>query len=73
MRGPFDLCEGGSISSAIFNGDIQLFFFVILCFISVCPFVALLKAMHAEHSHIVLSSRAWLFNLLCYLIIVLER
>ena len=38
-----DLCEGGSFSSAIFNSDSQLSCFSFLCFISLCPFVALLN------------------------------
>ena len=39
-----NLCKGGSFSSAIFHSGIQLHLFPISCFISVCPFVALLKA-----------------------------
>ena len=48
----------GSFSTAIFNSDIQLSFFSLSfsCFISVCPFVALLKATYVENSHIVLST-----------------
>ena len=38
-----DLCEGGSFSTAIFNSDIQLSVDTFSCFISVCPFVALLN------------------------------
>ena len=42
---PFsDLCEGGSFSTAMFSSDIQLSVYSFSCFISVCPFVALLKA-----------------------------
>ena len=53
-----NLCEGRSLSTTVFNSDIQLsFFFSFSWFISVCPFVALLKATYAENSHIVLSSR----------------
>ena len=47
-----------------------------LCFISVCPFVALSKAKFAESVHIVLSSpyqTALNFNLFCVLICFLER
>ena len=50
--------------------------FLICCHhlaISVCTFVALLKATYAEHSYIVLSSRykkALIFNLLCVLIYI---
>ena len=51
-----DLCEGGSFSPMIFKSDIELSVYHISCFISVCPFVALLKATCAEHLHIVLSS-----------------
>ena len=50
-----DLCEGGNLSTAIFNSDFQLNVNSISCFISVCPFVAFLKATYAENSHIVLS------------------
>ena len=41
-----DLFEGVSFSTAIFNSGIQLFslFYPLSCFITVCPFVALLKA-----------------------------
>ena len=49
--------EGGSFLTAIFNNDIQLRLFTILCIISVCPFIALLKVPYAENSHIVLFSR----------------
>ena len=59
-----DLCEGESFSTAIFNCDIQLSVYSCWCFISVYPFVvvlkafvALLKATYAEHSHTVLSCR----------------
>ena len=52
-----DLCKRGSLSPAIFNSDIQLNVFPISCFISVYPFVALLKAMYAENVQIVLSSQ----------------
>ena len=48
-----DLCEGGSFSTAIFNSDIQLSVYSFLCFVSVCPLVALLKATYAENSHTV--------------------
>ena len=41
--------------SAIFYSDIQLILFSFLCFISLCPFVAFLKATYAENSHVVLS------------------
>ena len=52
-----DLCEGGKFSTAVGNSDIQLSVYSFSCFISVCPFVAFLKATYAEHSHIVLSCR----------------
>ena len=52
-----DLCGGGIISTAIFNSDIHLSVYTFSRFISVCPFVAALKATFAENSHIVLSSR----------------
>ena len=53
-----DLCEGGSFSTAIFNSDIQLSFFLLLfvfyiC-LSVCRFV---KGNVFRNSHIVLFSR----------------
>ena len=49
---------GGSFSTAIFNGDIQLSVCSFSCFISyVCPFVALFKITYAENVHIVLSCR----------------
>ena len=41
------------VNTAIFNSDIQLSVYFFSCFISVCPFVALLKATYAEKSHIV--------------------
>ena len=44
-----DLCEGRSFSTAIFNTGIQLRVVSFSCFISVCPFIALLKATYAEH------------------------
>ena len=47
-----DLCEGGSFSPTIFNNDIELSVFPILCFISIYPIVTLLKAMYAGNSHI---------------------
>ena len=51
-----DLCEGGSFSTAIFNSDIHVkIVSSCSCFISVCRFVALLKATYAENSRIVLS------------------
>ena len=56
--------------------DTQLSFFSLFMFLSVCPFVALLKLRYAENSHIVLSSRyqkAFICNLLCALICFLER
>ena len=49
--------EGGILSTAIFNSDIQPSDDSLSCFLSVCPFVALLKATYAENSHIVLSCR----------------
>ena len=52
-------------------GDEKLTHFVFY----ICPFVALSKAMYADNSHIVLSSRyynAFIFNLLCVLICFLE-
>ena len=55
--GLLEIYEGGSFSTAIFNSDIQLSFFSFSCFISVCPFVALLKATYAENMHIALSCR----------------
>ena len=42
--------------SAIFNSNIQLSAYTCSCFISVCPFVALLNAKFAEHLHTVLSN-----------------
>ena len=47
------LCEGGSLSPTILNSEIELSVFSISYFISVCPFVAMSKAMYAENSHIV--------------------
>ena len=47
MFDKLDLCEEGSFSTAIFNSDIQLRFVSFSCFISVCPFCALLKATYA--------------------------
>ena len=53
-----DLCEGLSFSTAIFNRDIRFSsVYSFLCFISVCPFVTLLRATYAENLHIVLSCR----------------
>ena len=52
-----DLCEEEAFELHIVNSDIQLSVYSISCFISVCPFVALLKATYAENSHIVLSCR----------------
>ena len=49
-----DLCGGGSFSTAIFNSDIQLSIYTCSCFISVCPFVALLKETFTDISHVVL-------------------
>ena len=47
------LCERGSFATVIFNSDIQLSFFVSFSrFISFCPFVALLKATHADNLRI---------------------
>ena len=37
-------------SNAIFNSDIQLSVYTFSCFISVCPFVTLIKAAYAENS-----------------------
>ena len=34
-----DLCEDGSVSKQIFISDIQISFYHISCFISVCPFI----------------------------------
>ena len=39
-----DLCDAGSFSTPTFNSDIQQSVYSFSCFISVCPFVALLKA-----------------------------
>ena len=61
-----NLCEGGSCSTVIFNSNIQLSYFSFSCFISVCPFVTLVKAMYAENSHIVLSSFDRRINVLLY-------
>ena len=44
-----DLCEGGSCSPTICNSDMQLSVSPTSCFISVCPFVALLKATYAKN------------------------
>ena len=66
----FDLSEGGSFSILLFNSDIQLTVFSCSCFMSVCPFVALLKAKFAEHLHTVLSCpqyKGFLFSLECVL------
>ena len=52
-----DLREGGSFLTEIFNSDIQLSVDSCSCFISVCPFAALLKATYAEIAHMVLSCR----------------
>ena len=49
--------RGRSFLTAIFNSDIQLSVYSFSCFISVCRFVALLKATYAENPHIVLSCR----------------
>ena len=43
-----DLCDGETISTAIFNSDITLSVQSFSCFMS----VAVLKATYAEHSHI---------------------
>ena len=51
-----DLCEGGSFLPTIFKSDIEPSVYHILCFISVCPFVALSKAKSAENVQFVLSS-----------------
>ena len=45
-----NLCEGGSLLTAIFKGV-----YTCSCLISVCPFVTLLKAMYAHNLHIVLT------------------
>ena len=52
-----DLCEGGSVSTATFNTDIQLSVYSFSCVMSVCPFVALINATYtyAENSHVILS------------------
>ena len=55
-----DHCKGGIFSTAIFNSDIKVYklsVYSFSCFISVYPFVALLKAMYAKNSHIVLCCR----------------
>ena len=52
-----DHCKGGIFSTAIFNSDIKLSVYSFSCFISVYPFVALLKAMYAENAYIVLCCR----------------
>ena len=55
----FDPGEGGSISTRPTDGDSQLSVSSLSCFVSVCPPVALIKAIriyiYAEHVHIVLS------------------
>ena len=45
--------RGRKLSTAIFNSDIQLSVYSFSCFISVCPFVALLKATYAKNLRIV--------------------
>ena len=42
----------GSFSPTIFKRNTEITVYHILCFISVCPFVALLKAKFAENVHI---------------------
>ena len=49
--------RGRKFFNSIFNSDILLSVYSFSCFLSVCPFVSLLKARYAEHSHIVLSCR----------------
>ena len=55
-----DLCEGGSVWKQIFKSDIKITVYHtvyhILCFKSVCPFVAVSKAKFAEFFYIVLTS-----------------
>ena len=46
-----------SISTVIFNSGIQHSMYSFLCFISVCPFVVLLKATYAEIFTLFLSCR----------------
>ena len=50
-----DLCDEASFSTAIFNSEIQQSVYSFSCFISLGPFVALLKATYIENQHIVLS------------------
>ena len=61
--------EEGIFSTAIFNSDIELSVYSFSCFVSVCPFVASLKATDDKNSHIVLSCwhylTAFIFNLSC--------
>ena len=54
-----DLCEGGSFWTVIFNSNIQWakFFLSISCFISLCPFVASLKARLNGESWVFFKSR----------------